>query len=302
MLFVLLAALVCFLLTFYSPKRKILGPDEYEIPPGKAYEAYREELIGWAKQVRAMPCERLEVKTPDGLILRGRYYEYQEGAITEILFHGYRGSSERDMSGAVERCFSVGHNALLVDQRASGTSDGHVITFGIRERYDAVLWAEAAVERFGKDVRLMLSGVSMGAATVMMAATERLPENVVAILADCGFSSPREIIRKVMKDLRAPIALLYPFVRLGAILYGGFDPESFSPMEAVKECKLPVIFYHGTGDRFVPAEMSERLYEACISDHKRLLLVPEAQHGLAFSVAKEGYLDALRAFAEESGF
>ena len=295
----LLASFVCFMLTFYSPKRRPLGEDEYRIPPGKIYEPFREEMVGWAREVRAMPHREMRVITEDGLVLRGRYFEYQKGAVTEILFHGYKGDADRDMNGAVKRCFAVGRNAILVDQRASGKSDGHVITFGIKERHDAVLWAKEAVRVLGDDVRLILSGVSMGAATVMMAAVEELPPNVKAILADCGYSSAREIIRKVMKEMKVPVGLLYPFVRLGARLFGGFDPEETSPMAAMKKCRLPVIFFHGDRDAFVPHEMTERLYAACASEKKRFVSVPKAGHGLAFSVSKEAYLKAITDFAEE---
>ena len=291
-------ALVCFLLTFYSPRRRVRGEDEYEIPPGRIYEPYREELIGWARKVRAMPCTPMSVTTPDGLVLRGKYYEYDKNAITEILFHGYRGDAERDLSGAVERCFSIGHNAILVDQRASGTSDGHVITFGIRERRDVALWVNEAIRLLGEDARLLLSGVSMGAATVMLASVEPLPENVKGVLADCGYSSAREIILAVMKRLKAP-SFLYPFVRLGARLYGGFDPEETSPLEAMKKCRLPVLFFHGDRDHFVPHEMTERLHEACASKKKRFVSVPGAGHGLAFSVSKEAYLNAVKDFFGE---
>lgn len=297
----LLTSLVCFLLTFYSPKRRPLAEGEYVIPPGKIYEPFREELIGWAREVRAMPHREMSVVSKDGLVLRGRYYECQKGAVTEILFHGYRGDADRDMNGAVRRCFSVGHNAILVDQRASGNSDGHVITFGIKERHDAVLWAKEAVRALGDDVSLILSGVSMGAATVMMAAAEELPPNVKAVLADCGYSSAREIIRKVMKEMKVPVGLLYPFVRLGARLFGGFDIEETSPIEAVKTCRVPVIFFHGECDAFVPHEMTERLYTACASEKKRFVSVPKAGHGLAFSVSQNEYLQAVTSFSKECG-
>jgi fermentation-respiration switch protein FrsA (DUF1100 family) len=205
------------------------------------------------------------------------------------------------MNGAVKRCFAVGHNAILVDQRASGASKGHIITFGIKERHDAALWAKEAVRILGDDVSLILSGVSMGAATVMMAAAEELPHNVKAVLADCGYSSAREIIRKVMKEMRAPVGLLYPFVRLGARLFGGFDVEETSPIEAMKQCRLPVIFFHGECDAFVPREMTERLYAACASEKKRFVSVPTAGHGLAFPVSKQEYLAAVACFSKEVG-
>ena len=300
-LFTLITAFVCFYLVFYAKARRPLGPDEYAVPPGKIYEPFREEMIGWAKEVRAMPSTEMTVTSLDGLTLRGRYYECKKGAVTEILFHGYRGDAERDMSGAVHRCFAIGHNVILVDQRACGRSDGHVITFGIRERHDAVLWAKEAVRLLGSDARLMLSGVSMGAATVMMAAGEELVPNVGCILADCGYSSPKEIIQKVMRDMGVPVGLLYPFVRWGARLFGGFDPEEATPMEALQKNKIPVILFHGDADDFVPHSMSERLYEACAAEQKAFISVEGAGHGLAFSVSKEAYLRALADFCEKIG-
>ena len=193
--------LVCFLKVFYSPKRKPLGENEYAIPEGEIYEAFRNDIIGWTNEARTLPHENVEITSHDGLTLRGKYYEYKKGAPIEILFHGYRGTGERDMCAGISRCFAVGRSALVVDQRASGFSDGSVISFGINERLDCLRWVDFAVKKFGEDCLIILTGISMGAATVMMASSEPLPKNVVCILADCGFSSPEAVIRKVMKDI-----------------------------------------------------------------------------------------------------
>ena len=84
-----------------------------------------------------------------------------------------------------------------------------------------------------------------------MAAGKELPKNVVGVLADCGFSSPKKIIKKCAGDLKLPANLLYPFIKLGAKLYGHFDLEEYTPLEAMKTCKLPVIFFHGETDEFL---------------------------------------------------
>ena len=113
---VLLAALVCFIIVFYSGKRKVLGPDEYDIPPGKIYEPFREDMVNWTKQIRSMPHEKIEIKSYDGLTLRGTYYEYTPDATVELLFHGYRGNAERDLCGGIERCFALGRSVIIIDQ------------------------------------------------------------------------------------------------------------------------------------------------------------------------------------------
>lgn len=298
---VLLTALICFFRVFYAPKRKVLREDEYEIPEGKIYEAYREPMINWTKMIRSIPHEEVSITSFDGLTLRGKYYEYQAGAPVELLFHGYKGNAERDLSGGVERCFALGRSVILIDHRASGRSDGHVISFGINERRDCLGWINFAIERFGKDVKLMISGVSMGAATVMMAAGEELPSNVVCVLADCGYTSAKEIIMKVMKEMKLPEGLLYPFVKLGARIYGGFDLEETSPMEALRKSRVPVILLHGDTDDFVPWDMSRRLYEVCASQ-KKFVTIAGAGHGLAFPADREGYIRAVKEFEDECGF
>ena len=298
LLLILLPSFICFYLVFYSKSRRELRQNEYEIPPGRIYEPYRERMIEWIKQMRTLPHENVSIVSHDGLTLRGRYYEYQKGAIVELLFHGYRGNSERDLCGAVDRCFSLGRNALIIDQRASGRSDGHVISFGINEHKDCLRWIDYAIERFGPDVKLIITGISMGATTVMMAAGENLPPNVVSVLADCGYTTPKEIICEVMRQMHLPARLLYPFIRLGGWLFGHFDLEETSATEAMARCKIPVIFYHGDTDDFVPCDMSRQLYEIC-NTTKRLVLVPGAGHGLAFPMDEEGYLRELREFEAE---
>ena len=63
---------------------------------------------------------------------------------------------------------------------------------------------------------------------------------------------------------------------------------------------MPVIFYHGESDGFVPCYMSRELYDACVS-RKRLVTIPSAGHGLAFPVDQEKYLAELLDFFGPEG-
>jgi len=286
----------CYRRVFYSPPRKPLGDGEYRIPPGEEYEKYRDAIIRWADLSRTLPHEDLSITSRDGLTLRGRYYEYAPDAPVELLFHGYQGDGERDMSAGIERCASLGRSALIVDHRGSGKSDGNTITFGIKERKDCIDWTKFAAEKFGKERKLFIAGISMGGATVaMMSADPELPDNVAAGLCDCPYSSAREIIMKVVGEMHLPQHFVYPFIKLGARLFGGFDLEEESPINAVKHSQIPLIFIHGTADSFVPHEMSLKLYEATASD-KAICLIDGAPHGLSFPTDKEKYVTALREF------
>ena len=294
-LVVLAVSWLCFYIAFYMPEKAKLPKSEFDLPQGKIYEPYADAMIGWMKEVRAMPHEDLQITSFDGLILRGKYYEYAPGAPIELMFHGYRGAAERDLCGGVQRCFRLGHSALLVEQRAATRSQGNVITFGVREHRDCITWVEFAQEKFGNDAKIILCGISMGATTVLMAAGEELPKCVVGVLADCGFTSAKEIICKVIRQIKLPAKAMYPFVRLGAKLYGGFRLEDSDATRAMEKCRLPVLFFHGTDDNYVPWQMSQKNYEACASQ-KKLVLVPDAGHGLAYLLDPAGYLAAVREF------
>lgn len=296
------AAYVCYRLMLYTKPRRVLGPDEYEIPEGDIYAVFKDDMIAWTKMIRAYPYKEYSIQSFDGLTLRAKFFEYKPGAPIELMFHGYRGNAERDLSGGVERCFKLGHSALLIDHRGSGFSDGHTITFGILEKRDAMGWVDFAVREFGEDATLILTGISMGGATVLMMAGEELPPQIKYVLADCGFTSSKEIITKVMRDLKVPPALLYPIATLGARLFGHFDLNESSPLEAMTRCKLPVVFAHGDADAFVPYDMSVRLCEACTGRHKKLITIHGAGHGLAFPVARDEYVAALAEFKRECGF
>lgn len=292
---VALICYACFRMAFYVPKKRPVSKEEYPIPEGEIYEPFRDIMVAWMKEVREIPFERVQIQSFDGLKLTGKLYEYAPGAPIELMFHGYRGDSERDLCGGVQRCFALGRSVLLVDQRCCGDSEGTVITFGIHESRDCHSWLQFLLERFGQERKIILTGISMGAATVVMAAGSPLPENVIGVLADCGYSSPKAIIRHVIRQMKLPPALCYPFVKLAARLFGGFDLEANSPLEAVARCSVPVIFYHGEDDVFVPCHMSKAVFDACPT-RKQLVTVPGAGHGLAFPVDQAGYFRTLREF------
>ena len=131
---ILLAAAIsygCYRFAFYTPPRKPRDPEVMDIPPGKAYEPHREKMEQWIRSARALPQEKVSIRTFDGLTLTGKFYEYAPGAPIELMFHGYRGNAQRDLPGGVQRCAAVKRSALVVDQRCSGKSEGSTITFQV---------------------------------------------------------------------------------------------------------------------------------------------------------------------------
>ena len=99
--------------------------------------------------------------------------------------------------------------------------------------------------------------------------------------------------------MKFPVHVTYAAVKLGAKVFGGFDVEEASALEAMEHCKVPVLFVHGDADYFVPCEMSRRCYEACISPQKKLVLVKGAAHAISYCVDGELYEKELTEFIEK---
>lgn len=262
------------------------------------YDPYRPRMRQIRDTLVAIPYETVSITSFDGLKLMGRYYHSADGAPLDICFHGYRSSPVTDFSGGSEISFELGHNILMVEQRAHGDSEGNTITFGILERRDLLCWVNYALERFGSDIQIMLYGVSMGGATVLMASNLPLSGNVKGIIADCPYASPPDIIAEVGKEQHFPPAVTKILASLGARLYGGFDLNETDALRAVKETKIPILIIHGDDDRFVPCEMSEQVCHANPQMVTRYT-VPTAAHGIAYLVDTPFYKEKVKEFVSK---
>ena len=298
----LLALLVSYLtyrIAFYSSRKK--ENTAYLKKVAESYGEYGEKFEKVVKNLEDSECTRVFVTSFDGLRLSARYYHKKDGAPVQILFHGYRSRAEFDMSGAAYECMKMSHNVLLVDQRAHGFSEGGSISFGINERQDLLAWCDYARKEFGEDVTIFLWGVSMGGATVLMSLDLPLPKNVVGVVSDCPYTSPEAIIKLVGRKIKMPVALLFPFLRLGARLFGGFRLGEVSAEKSVLKAKIPVLLLHGGADTFVPCEMSEKMADAalCAGVELKFLKFENAPHAMSCFEDSEKYRTSVCEFVNK---
>lgn len=241
-----------------------------------------------AEQLRKKEHEIIELKASDGERLAGHWFRQEDAKRTIVAMHGWRSSWVDDFGIISDFWLKSGCNVLFAEQRGQNNSGGDYIGFGLLERYDCADWARWVQEC--SDLPIYLSGVSMGASTVLMTSALPLPENVRGIMADCGFTSPHAIWEYVAKD---SLQLSYSESRkktIDAICKQRLNGESayYSCEDALRECKIPVLFAHGSDDHFVPVEMTYCNYKACASE-KRLLIVPGAGHGQSYWMEPETY-------------
>lgn len=290
----LLVSYGVFRYTFFADRRKTDNP--YVMLKGSPSVKIDAERVRYlVREICETPHEDVEITSFDGLCLRGRLYAGQKGKPVAILMHGYRSLGARDFCGTFRIFIESGYTVLMPDQRAHGASEGNVIRFGVAERHDCLSWTNYAAGRFGKNARIVLMGLSMGAATVLMASSLPLPENVRCIIADSAYTSPCDIIAKVARDKHLPSALLMPFVRIGAYMFGHFSPNDSAAVREVEKNTRPLLLLHGRGDYFVPSGMSRRIFHAARGE-KQLLILPNNGHCASYIFNTERYTEAIESF------
>ena len=295
------AAYATFRIGFYSPlPRKERDPlDNYVLPPeGDPRRAPVEKIRGLITSMSERVFEPVTIESSvDGTKLFGRYYRVADGAPIQIECHGWRGHPMADMSGGDKIAREKGWNTLVIDERTHGKSGGTAITFGVKERFDIRDWAFYISGRFPES-KIVLAGVSMGAAAVVMASELELPENVSCVIADAPYSSQRKMIEKTTREMHLPAKAAYPFVTLGAKVFGKFALNCRTPLEAAANAKKPILFIHGEADGFVPCEMSRELDRVCVSPHE-LHTFPGAKHCLSYITDTERYEKIVSDFFEK---
>ena len=296
LLIILLISYLTYRKAFYSPIKK--RSTTHLLPDLPQYQKANPVIKRLIEDMEKVPFEQVYITSYDGTKLAARYYHISDSAPLQIQFHGYRSTAVRDFSGGFVLARKMGRNTLVVDQRAIGKSGGTTICFGIKEKYDCLEWIKYALNRFG-DIPIMLTGVSMGAATVLMASELDLPKNVKCIVSDCPYTSPYEIIAKECKKMGIPPKIGMPFVKLGARIFGNLK-ISGGPIEAVKNTKVPILLVHGGKDDFVPCEMGRRIYEAN-PEMITFEVFPEAAHGISFIVDTERYEKLYYSLQEKYG-
>lgn len=288
-------ALICigYWLFYWGVVRLPEGKGIKESPRLEDYAGMINDGIAW---FRAQDTERIVLPAYDGTPLVGLYVQHPQPLGTVILFHGYRCDGYRDFSCVYKYYYELGYSLLNVFQRAHGQSGGQYICFGVKERFDCRDWARYVCDRFGPEHDIFLGGISMGSTTVLMASGLELPESVRGLIADCGFTSPYDEFKEVLRNkIHLPV---HPFIEIADVfchLFAGFGFKDCSTVDAMRVNKLPVLFIHGEADNFVPHRFTRENYEACLAP-KLLISVPNAGHGFSYLMDTEHCQAALSAF------
>ena len=279
-------------LTFYEVTKKNARIPGYATKifnkkHGIGGEGKPDERVEW---FRAQDRDTFEIVNSRGQNIRAYLIPADEPSDKFIVCsHGYRNRGQGEFRFVGKFLHDSGYNVFFVDHQAAGESEGNYISFGHYESEDLLQWVNFIVDKFAKDVKIALYGISMGSATVMlMSNNENLPENVKHIVADCGYTSVNDEFNFTLDTFGVPGKPLIFMANQFSKVIGKWDFDKVNPIDAVKDAKVPMLFIHGENDDFVPSFMGCKLYNAC-GNEKDYLTVPGAGHAQSYQTNSELY-------------
>ena len=262
------------------------------------YSAYAFAVREAEKNLRKYTFSKVSVKSFDGLTLSGMIKKAKSPKRIILAFHGYKSSALKDFALIAEHLFDEGCTVLFADQRAHGKSEGEFTSFGIYERHDCHTWINFINQNISSDIPVYLYGISMGAATVLMASGNPMQKNVKGIIADSPFTSPADIIsytferkgnKKINKEKLKEHLDRMLMKRFSFSLY------DYSVSEALKSVSRPILLFHGTKDGAAPFSMTEKIFNNCQTE-KTLVIFENSKHLHGCFDYRNKYLDALSKF------
>ncbi len=241
--------------------------------------------------------QEVTIKNRKGITLHGMEFRNPENTnVWVIVLHGWT-NVKREVSSYAMEHYKRGFNVLIPDLRGHGNSESKFVSMGWLDRLDVVDWIESIAKENPK-AKIILHGVSMGGATTMMTTGEKLPENVVMAIEDCGFMGVKEIFTdQCIRKYHLPPKLVMPQASLVCKLINGFFLGEASCIKQLKKSKTPTLFLHGDRDNFVLLENLEPVYNACAAE-KEKYIIKGAEHAVSSHWFHEEYWQVVNDFVD----
>ncbi|MBR1884119.1 MAG: alpha/beta hydrolase [Clostridia bacterium] len=221
----------------------------------------------------------------------------EASTVWTVVIHGYM-SSNLSITEFAEHFLKLGYNVIMPDLRGHGKSEGKYIGMGYHERLDVIDWINYILGK-NKEAKIVIFGISMGAATTMLTIGEKLPKNVKLAICDCGYTSAWDEFKYQLKRLyKLPAFPVLYFSNFACRIWAKYSFKDASPILAITKSVTPTLFIHGSKDTFVPFEMQDILYNAC-SSKKEKLVIEGAEHAESHKINSELYFRKIDEFVNK---
>ncbi|WP_050338928.1 KxYKxGKxW signal peptide domain-containing protein [Lactiplantibacillus pentosus] len=269
-----------------------LDPVAYATDRAAAEEYYPAAVTWWnnvTKETWTLP----EYNDPTQNV---RAYYIQNGDATKTVIIGQGWTEHLDWIGYVSKIwYDMGYNILMPSQRGQFLSDGDDLTFGYQDKYDWLNWVKMVDERNGANSEVVFYGQSLGADTVLEAASvPGLSKSVKAVVADAGYATLPELgaslytkainyVSNALQSVGLPAITSLPFLSYDKIVPAinarliktqGFSVDDLSAVDAASKVTIPLLLIHTEDDAFIPYTQSLELAAANHSADQEVWILP----------------------------
>ena len=269
-----------------------LDPVAYATDRAAAEEYYPAAVTWWnnvTKETWTLP----EYNDPTQNV---RAYYIQNGDATKTVIIGQGWTEHLDWIGYVSKIwYDMGYNILMPSQRGQFLSDGDDLTFGYQDKYDWLNWVKMVDERNGANSEVVFYGQSLGADTVLEAASvPGLSKSVKAVVADAGYATLPELgaslytkainyVSNALQSVGLPAITSLPFLSYDKIVAAinarliktqGFSVDDLSDVDAASKVTIPLLLIHTEDDAFIPYTQSLELAAANHSADQEVWILP----------------------------
>ncbi|MFJ8256198.1 alpha/beta hydrolase [Peribacillus asahii] len=249
-----------------------------------------------AKEFEALSRTELLVPSPEGYSLKCVLIEPHTTKKWIIICHGVTENKINSFKYA-DMFMKLGFNAVIYDHRRHGESGGKTSSYGHYEKFDLQAVIAEVKKRKGNDIMLGIHGESMGAVTTLLYAG-MLEDAADFYIVDCPFSNFEEQIKHQMsQEVPVPSWAVFPIGRAFIKLRDGYWTSEVSPIDYVNNIQKPILFIHSEPDRFIPASMTQALYEQKRGP-KQIYLAKKGAHAQSYNENPEEYRAQIELFLE----
>lgn len=222
--------------------------------------------------------EYLDLENGD-IHIPATYFPIPEPKGVAILAHGY-GQNRYVLIPQAEIFRELGYSVVMFDQRHFGVSKAPNGTFSVKEASDLITLVDWVKKTCGKNTKIVVLGVSMGAMTVMNAISQT--DHIDAAIEDCGPSRLTDVydtLSEVLFGYRNPY---FADAVNKAAARNGVSAEKTRPIDSVAKSDVPLLVIHSEGDKSVPVKLALEIRAASQNPLSRAKIF--GAYGHAFSV------------------
>ncbi len=241
-----------------------------------------------------MKYENFDVKTADGLLLRGWYVTTGEAESNTLLIIHDLSESKINYLNFIKQMNDRDLNVCVVDMRAHGNSEGDEFTTGIVAASDVKIIFDSLLKK-PETNHIAVFGAGIGAAIAIQNAS--LDGRGDVLILQNAFANFADYVEDYSKRKWGGTAFILHSV-LERELEDRLQYEliDLDLSEIIKYVTIPTLFICGSNDEIISPRNTYSMYDSSGAKEKNLILVKNAKHNTIEQHGGEEYYNKIAEF------